>query len=79
MDYIDDIHRANAAGALVTKALNYPSMGVGGGSKTEEGAQDKHQAECIAELQRLRALSQRSQDPALHTILDAVAGVLRVE
>jgi hypothetical protein len=65
-------------GALVTKVFNVPVMGMGGGSLTEERAQDRHNAECVAELSRLRGYSRPAEDPEFHMVLDVLAKILRI-
>lgn len=63
---------------LVDKVLNPPTMGVGGGSKTEESAQDRHKAECIEEIQRAQSTAQHPAEiellRALQTCVSGSAG-----
>lgn len=65
--------QSNSIGALVDRVLNPPTMGMGGGSKTEEAAQDRHRAECHAALQL--ALMNYT-DSASQTVLRALGTIL---
>lgn len=63
---------AEQIGALVTLALSPPTMGVGGGSRTEEREQDMWKARVRAEWTRLRAHAAIGSPE--ERILDAITG-----
>jgi len=59
---------ATQIGELVALSLSCPTMGMGGGSQTEERAQDRWRAKVLAEAERLHALVRGCNPMAVRVI-----------
>lgn len=67
---------ANTIGALVDRVLSPPTMGMGGGSKAEEAAQERHKAECATAL---RVAYMNHTDAASRAVLRALCPLVGIE
>ena len=67
---------AEQVGDLVVLSLSCPSMGMGGGSRTEEQAQDRWAAKVHAEAERLRTIA-LGHSPKAMKVIDLVRGMTR--